>query len=79
MQGKAHTPLENLDQLEFNAVFARLDDYLAEATFYGFYPSIYSPGGYPYLSFWTEPAMYERLRAQFRQCMPVLDRLQEVG
>ena len=79
MQGKVHTPLLRLDKPEFNSLFSHIHDYLAEATFYAFYPSLYSPGGYPYQSFWVEPGMYERYRAEFRLCMPVIDLLQEAG
>lgn len=79
MQGKVHTPLLRLDKPEFNSLFSHIQDYTAEATFYAFYPSLYSPGGYPYQSFWVEPGMYERYRAEFRRCMPVIDMLHEAG
>jgi len=41
MQNKVHCPLLKFDKAEFNALFSRMEDYLAECTFYGFYPSIY--------------------------------------
>ncbi len=79
MQGKVHTPLLKFDREEFNALFSHLEDYLAEATFYGFYPSLYTSGGWRYQSYWADPAMFERHREQFRLYVPVVDRLQEAG
>jgi len=79
MQGKVHCPLLKFDKDEINALFSHLEDYLAEATFYGFYPSIYTSGGWKHQSFWLDPGMYERYREQFRLYVPVVDLLQEAG
>ncbi|OGV68510.1 MAG: hypothetical protein A3K19_31530 [Lentisphaerae bacterium RIFOXYB12_FULL_65_16] len=75
-----HRPYLPLDNEDFEAFkCAKVEEYFQKCLFWGFFPSMFSPGASSFGNFWQTPEYHNRERPLFRTYVPLIRRLSEAG
>ncbi len=74
---RPYLPLNNEDFGTFKG--ERVEEYLQKCLFWGFFPSMFSPGASSFGNFWQTPDYHNRERSLFRAYIPLIRRVSEAG